>query len=54
MPPAREQLRGMGRAAALAAEPQSWERTAAQYLDVCHQLIRPGIGWPAQHLHMPS
>jgi glycosyltransferase involved in cell wall biosynthesis len=51
-PPTREQLRGMGRAAARAVELQSWERTAAQYLEVCHQLTRPAVGFPVKHLNV--
>ena len=37
-PPSREQLRGMGRAAARTVASLSWEKTAAQYLEVCHKL----------------
>jgi glycosyltransferase involved in cell wall biosynthesis len=39
VPPSREQLRGMGRAAAQAVEPLSWEKTSAGYYEVCQALL---------------
>jgi glycosyltransferase involved in cell wall biosynthesis len=36
--PSREELAGMGRAAARAVEPVSWRRTAARYLEACQRL----------------
>jgi len=43
-PPSREQLHGMGRAAAQAVQPLSWEKTAARYFEVCQDLLRPNTG----------
>jgi glycosyltransferase involved in cell wall biosynthesis len=37
--PSRERLGEMGRLAALAAEPITWERTAQRYLAVCEELV---------------
>jgi glycosyltransferase involved in cell wall biosynthesis len=43
-PPSREQLQEMGRAAAQAVQPLSWEKTSAQYFDVCQALLGPRAG----------
>ena len=42
--PSREQLHSMGQAAAQAVESLSWERTAAQYFEVCQALLGPHTG----------
>jgi glycosyltransferase involved in cell wall biosynthesis len=38
--PSRQQLEEMGRAAHRAVESQSWEKTAAQYLEVCYKVLK--------------